>query len=106
MALSEFVRDRSYDEIEGALRNTIYSHDELAAGLISAIERRDVRILSLLLERGADPNHVLKYDWAPLHIAVEYELEDMVRTLVAHGADINLRDQSGSTALHVAVDLE
>lgn len=37
-----------------------------------------------------------------LHIAAEFDHVDIVRLLLAQGADLNSRDVDGSTALHLA----
>ena len=90
---------------------------------------------TLLLQAGADPN-VQTYpesdseyrsgqwgrtladgtkeilsaqsDCSSLHIALGYDdpSEEMVRLLLKHGADPNLRDMQSRTALHMALDFE
>jgi len=90
---------------------------------------------AMLLEAGADPN-VQTYpesdseyrsgqwgrtladgtkeilsaqsDCSSLHIALGYDdpSEEMVRLLLKHGADPNLRDMQSRTALHMALDFE
>jgi ankyrin repeat protein len=73
--------------------------------LVWAILDRNHAALSLLLERGADPNEV-GYGWAmaPLHSAVQQVDIVAARLLLAHGADVNLLDTRGHVPLHLAVD--
>jgi ankyrin repeat protein len=40
------------------------------------------------------------------HFACEHQNLEMIRALVEHGADINLRDAFGQSPLHVAVDID
>jgi len=56
---------------------------EVQQGLVySAATRRELTVLKLLLERGADPG-------SPLGSAVKSRAYDVVRTLAEHGADLN-----------------
>lgn len=67
------------------------------------------RISRLLLEHGADPNepkrvegsHVYPRQYA-LHIAATVGNEPMVKMLLRHGADVNLRGDDGSSPLWCA----
>lgn len=63
--------------------------------LFEAIDHHDSKRVEALLSTGADPNAALSQppEWTPLGAAIE-ELEfggsvDVVRLLVAHGADVN-----------------
>src|SRR5436309_2361091 len=71
--------------------------------IFDTISRHDVRLLSTLLARGADPNQYLDQPpfWHSLEAAIE-ELErgasmttvvHMVRLLLQHGADVNAWDR-------------
>jgi hypothetical protein len=41
-----------------------------------------------------------------LFIAVEFAHPEIVRLLLSHGADVNTRDEVGTTPLHLAIDVE
>ena len=57
-----------------------------------ATDRPDrLRLLELLLERGADPNRRGVNDWTPLHYAVNRRDLEAARLLLANGADPSLR---------------
>ncbi len=64
--------------------------------------------LKVLLEAGADPNHQAKNPMqvCPIHSALAFPDESvalaMSESLLAAGADANVRQQSGWTALHSA----
>ena len=79
----------------------VNSRDAKAAtALMYAAIYGDVDFVNLLLEKGADPNAsndlgINALMWAAGDLA-------KVRTLVAHGASINARSNSGVTALSVA----
>ena len=59
--------------------------------------------LSCLVENGADVNALIDNDHTPLMIASRKSRVNAVTFLVEHGADMDLQDKKGKTALHYAV---
>jgi hypothetical protein len=59
-------------------------------------------MVTYLIAAGADPNAVDKSGVAPLHRAVRTRCTGAVRALLAGGADVQLRNGSGSTARQIA----
>ncbi|HEY8562130.1 MAG TPA: ankyrin repeat domain-containing protein [Pyrinomonadaceae bacterium] len=89
--------------------------------LILAIEGDQPRILELLLKSGANPNKQCGFGdgYAPLHWAVDYAIDGMIQSnkstpfpeplecikiLLNHGADAELKNNAGKTALDCALD--
>ncbi len=81
--------------------------------LLSATRRRDLAMVRVLLEGGADPNQIFEFrdkifGELPLNIAAgseperEWEPARAVALLLEHGADVNQEDESGKTAVHYA----
>ena len=66
----------------------------------SAIKDDQLPGLKLLLELGADPNYQLIR--SPLHAAAFRHNPEYTRILLHFGADVNLQDRRGQTALHQA----
>ena len=66
---------------------------------VRTVAERNVTVdfIGFLVDRGADVNRGL-----PLHAAVASGRDDLVRTLIALGADVNARNRSGYTPLGVA----
>ena len=56
-----------------------------------------------LLDNGADPDLQDGTGDAPLHIAANYDMADVIPILVAGNADIETTDRRGNTPLHRSV---
>ena len=67
--------------------------------LIGALLHNDAAEARRLLERGADPNEGAFGGLPPFLLAVVRQDLDLVRAMAARGANINVRDRSGATAL-------
>jgi ankyrin repeat protein len=64
-----------------------------------------IEIARLLVKNGADVDLIDKYGITPLHIAVRYNIPDLVSLLVEKGADVNIENDYGFTPLILAVHL-
>ncbi len=85
--------------------------------LIRAVRLPDVKKVERLLEAGANPNekwdnppgvhilHFLAYNFNTLGEEVNQEYLSIIRSLLKHGADVNIRDSQGSTPLMLASGL-
>ena len=72
--------------------------------LIYGIRDDKFRVAEYLLEAGADPNLTDRHGFTPLHIAVARNDTNLTRSLLDHGAAINVRTPSdGRTPLMIAV---
>jgi ankyrin repeat protein len=60
-------------------------------------------IITFLIKSGANPNAVDKCSVSPLHRAVRTRSTDAVRALLAGGAEVRIKNDNGSTPLHLAV---
>jgi ankyrin repeat protein len=65
--------------------------------------QRQVRMIELLLEAGADIHAPDKNGATPLHRAVRTRCAVAVKTLLHAGADATLKNKPGSTPFHLAV---
>lgn len=83
----------------------------LNAALFDACSSRCSDQAIVLIQRGAQPMAVQRVvkdalsdpdDLTPLHLAAENNLPRVVRALLEHGADVNVRSGLGCTALHSA----
>ncbi len=63
-----------------------------------------IKIIELLLERGADPNFSNIEGFTPLMHASMVNEKEIVNLLLNNGADPNLKDDDGNTALIYAVE--
>ncbi|PSF36221.1 hypothetical protein C7H19_13495 [Aphanothece hegewaldii CCALA 016] len=67
-------------------------------GLAVAINKNNLPILQMLLEAGADPNMGMEDDYQAIMLAALHGRLEMVKLLVAYGADVNAWSQ-GVTAI-------
>jgi ankyrin repeat protein len=73
-----------------------------AAPIQSAAAAGHTRIVSLLLENGADPNVREQGGFTPLHAAAQNGDMIMVRILLFNGADMNLKSSDGKLPIDLA----
>lgn len=71
---------------------------EKYADLASAVSSGDAAAVAGMLKDGWDPNQV-RGNQVPLIIAVKNDDVRMVRLLIRHGADVNLTDSQGNSAM-------
>jgi hypothetical protein len=67
--------------------------------LIGALLHSDAAQAQRLLDEGADPNEGRFTGMPPILLAIIRQDLALVRSMAAHGADLTVRDRSGSTAL-------
>ena len=77
-------------------------------GEVEIITKRidDVKII---VEEGVDVNYICTYQctgWTPLMIAAANNHPEVVRYLISKGADVNIANRMGRTALHFATNYE
>jgi ankyrin repeat protein len=72
--------------------------------LIFASEMGSTECVRILLEMGADPNHIGGgvLCWTALHLATLGSYVDVVTLLLEHDASLDIQDKDGWTALHHA----
>ncbi len=73
--------------------------------LLIPILKKDVEIVTLLLENGANPNFKVTLQGekvTPLHLAIKFKNMPLVKALVESGASFEGIDSHGSKPLHIA----
>jgi ankyrin repeat protein len=103
----QLAREGTFSQVEEFLRqHPIISKVDLGNALSAAALRGDLRIVTLLLDYGAEPNGRPTEHLPAIHCAVEGQHEKIVDLLAQRGADVNLPTENGFTPLHLAVDIE
>jgi hypothetical protein len=70
-----------------------------ATPLIGALLHNDAAEAKRLLETGADPNEGRFGGMPPVFLAIQRQNLELVQMMATRGADLSVRDRSGSTAL-------
>jgi ankyrin repeat protein len=66
--------------------------------LMAAVYKRDVEIITILLENGADVNKADEKGTTALHYATMFNNVEIAEKLINAGAKANMKDSSGKTA--------
>lgn len=94
------------DQVEKVLAsNPLLVNDRAGRGktpLHQGVTSGSDEMVSLLLERGADPNAPDATGMTPLHVAASWTTTARAGLLVEAGSDLNARDSLGNTPLHEA----
>ncbi len=80
----------------------------LSSAVAAAYEDDRLAIVDALLEAGADPNTGADPNsgsGTPMHIAASHGNPGILRSLLAHGATVDAKDQEGETPLFEAMNL-
>jgi len=72
-----------------------------SSALVKASENGDIETANTLLNQGADIEE-LSYELTPLMSAARYGKLDMVKLLLVRGANVNVKNSDGTTALKLA----
>ncbi|XP_038624219.1 LOW QUALITY PROTEIN: ankyrin repeat domain-containing protein 35 [Tachyglossus aculeatus] len=71
--------------------------------LLEAVRRGDVgRVAALASRKTARPTKLDVHGQSPFHVAASKGLTECLTVLLANGAEINTKNEDGSTALHLA----
>jgi ankyrin repeat protein len=84
----------------GAQADAVLSFNRPEPLLFFVINGNDVRLAEFMIEKGADPNTVFGY--SALGLAIQGDRVEMVRMLIAKGAQVNAKDVQGRTPLVMA----
>eukprot|EP00618_Florenciella_parvula_P018806 CAMPEP_0119541452 /NCGR_PEP_ID=MMETSP1344-20130328/52966_1 /TAXON_ID=236787 /ORGANISM="Florenciella parvula, Strain CCMP2471" /LENGTH=219 /DNA_ID=CAMNT_0007585429 /DNA_START=46 /DNA_END=702 /DNA_ORIENTATION=+ len=61
-----------------------------------------IKVVHVLLQAGAHPDHRDKHNATPLHLAADSGYTNVVQALIESGAALELQDDGGHTPLHIA----
>ncbi|WP_422137647.1 ankyrin repeat domain-containing protein [Endozoicomonas sp. ALC020] len=105
--LHEAVLANSYSVVRFLLRVRLIEinakDDQGNTSLHYAIQNNDIKMIAILLSKGADINIMNRLGYTPLHFAVQLENQEAIKLLIQKCANLNIRDNKGQTPLHVAL---
>lgn len=107
LGLAAFFGHRAIVEFllkNGAKVNTAARNAQRVTSLHGAVARRDVEIVKMLLERGANPNATQERGFVPLHDAAANGNLALVQLLVKHGARVDAKADDGKTPGDMATE--
>jgi hypothetical protein len=73
--------------------------DPESSALVKSVKKNDARVVQELLKKGSDPNTRDCIGAPVLIVAAHRGYDAIVRLLIAHKADVNVKDSDGRTAL-------
>lgn len=74
-----------------------------AADFLDACSRGDLDLCNRYLAAGVDPDAENRHGETSLIIAVRNRNEDVVRLLLSYGAEVNVTDRRGNSAIQLAM---
>jgi len=107
LGLAAFFGHREIVEFllkNGADVKTAARNAQKVTALHGAVARRDVEIVKMLLEAGADPNARQERGFAPLHDAAANGNAALVELLLKHGALADAKTDDGKTPADMAAE--
>jgi len=107
LGLAAFFGHRAIVELllkNGADAKTAARNAQKVTALHGAVARRDVEIVKVLLEAGADANARQERGFVPLHDAAANGHAALVELLLKHGANADAKTDDGKTAADMAAD--
>ena len=109
--LFDGVRKGRIDEVRRLLSrkmmdvNYITDGNEGFTALHQAIRYRQMEIIKIIFEKGADVDKADKRGWTPLHYAAFWGLTNVVKLLLERGANPNKANDVGKTPLHFSKEV-
>jgi len=69
-----------------------------------AYEKNNIKLIKLLIEKGANINDTDKYDNTILHKACKENNVELIKFLIKKGANINCKNEDDDTSLHIVCE--
>jgi ankyrin repeat protein len=105
--LNEYQVARNDEKTCPTCRSVIYDKNYFSSVANAVASNQSADVICKLIDDGADCNAMHSSEkMTAIHIATKKEHVDLIKTLLAKGADINIKDGTGNTALHYAVETE
>lgn len=101
LLVQQLLDDDENDGYNG--RHSLLSKRPLPVRVLDlAASKGNQKIVAILLRKGADANMPDDYGTTPLHLAIKYRKYGVAKLLIAHGVNIEAKDQLKRGALNYA----
>lgn len=101
---SKLVEERCVTPIFNCIYRLLF--DDSFKGRTPQNEQREVKLIDLFINHGADVNHRNSCGNTPLIYAVKNNYMELTKILLLHSADVNMRCENYTTALFVCKNIE
>jgi ankyrin repeat protein len=99
--LEEALTKHRFVDIPFGIDGSFLLHRVVFSG--SFCETTRVRFINLLLDAKADVNAQNTHKETPLHVALDWTRNDCAKTLLCRGANVNIADNDGMSAIFCAI---
>ncbi|BCE03112.1 ankyrin repeat domain-containing protein [Marinicellulosiphila megalodicopiae] len=105
--LLDAVEAKNITQVKQLLESSMNLDYEInGSPLLIAIKHQNIELVELILKAGANPDYYGHYYYSPLHMALILKNNEIVKALINHNVDLEIRESGaiGKTAILFAAE--